>query len=336
MKQLDIPSFFDPNKAGDLFNVKFEERAAQARDWAKQNGIKTAASDKTRIALLGIDIQPTFCLPGFELPVIGAVEDCVRTAEFIYRNLNTITTIHLTMDTHRLMQIFHAFWWVDADGNHPAPMTIIEESDVKSGKWKVNPGVAACINNGDYTAMQAQGLDYTHKLAGRYPLIIWPYHAMLGSVGHCIVPLVYEAAHFHQVARSWQTNFEIKGGNPYVENYSVLRPEVLTGPSGEAIGAMNARFFDALVSHDYVIIAGQAKSHCVAWTINDMLDEIMKRDPDLVRKVFLAEDLTSSVVVPGVIDFTQQGNDAFAKFAAAGMHVVKSTTPIDQWDGVVL
>jgi len=48
------------------------------------------------------------------------------------------------------------------------------------------------------------------------------------------------------------------------------------------------------------------------------------------------EDCTSPVVIPGVIDFTQQGNDAFARFAAAGMHVVKSTDPIETWPEVNL
>jgi nicotinamidase-related amidase len=334
MSQLAIPSFFDVSKAGEIWRVPYAERADQAIAWGKQHGLKAAASDKTKIALLGIDIQPTFCFKDFELYVIGAEQDCVRTAEFIYRNLGIISSIHLTMDMHRLMQIFHPFYWVDEQGNHPAPATMISVDDVKSGKWKVNIGVSG-IADGNYTGLQAQALHYVEKLANRYPLIIWPYHAMLGGIGQTIVPLVEEAAFFYSVARSSQINFEPKGGNPLTENYSVLRPEVLEGPAGP-IATKNARFFQALVSNDYVVIGGQAKSHCVAWTIQDMLDEIMAQDPNLVKKVYLLEDCTSPVVIPGVIDFTQQGNDAFAKFQAAGMHIVKSTTPIDQWPGVTL
>jgi len=37
------------------------------------------------------------------------------------------------------------------------------------------------------------------------------------------------------------------------------------------------------------------------------------------------EDCTSPVVVPGVVDFTEAANEAFQRFAAAGMNVVKST-----------
>jgi hypothetical protein len=40
----------------------------------------------------------------------------------------------------------------------------------------------------------------------------------------------------------------------------------------------------------------------------------------------------SAVVVPGVVDYTDPAEEALRKFADAGMHVVDSTTPIDQWE----
>ncbi len=87
----------------------------------------------------------------------------------------------------------------------------------------------------------------------------------------------------------------------------------------------NASFIDKLLGFDAIIIAGQAKSHCVAWTIDDLLTEILARDPNLAKKVYLLEDCTSPVVVPGVVDFTEQADAAFLRFAQAGMNVVKST-----------
>ena len=85
-----------------------------------------------------------------------------------------------------------------------------------------------------------------------------------------------------------------------------------------------------------MILAGQAKSHCVAWTIADLLTEVRARDPKLVEKVYLLEDCTSPVVVPGLVDFTDEANAAFQRFADAGMHVVRSTDPIHTWPGVDL
>ena len=87
---------------------------------------------------------------------------------------------------------------------------------------------------------------------------------------------------------------------------------------------------------DAVIIAGQAKSHCVAWTIDDLLEDIFVRDERLAEKVYLLEDCTSPVVVPGAMDYTDEANIAFQRFADAGMHVVRSTDPIERWPGIRL
>jgi nicotinamidase-related amidase len=174
-----------------------------------------------------------------------------------------------------------------------------------------------------------------HELTegGKYPLLVWPYHAMLGGIGHALVSAVEEAVFFHGIARASQPRFEIKGGNPLTEHYSVLHPEVMIGPDGETIARKNAPFIQTLLEFDAVIIAGQAKSHCVAWTINDLLAEVRAEEAALVEKVFLLEDCTSPVVIPGVVDFSEQADDAFRRFADAGMHVVRSTESLEDWPG---
>jgi nicotinamidase-related amidase len=342
--QLPIPTHFDRAKVGEVWRVPYQDRAAEAKAWAKQHDIQPAAKDKTRICLMAIDVQNTFCIPNFELFVggrsgMGAVEDNVRLCEFIYRNLGTITEIAPTMDTHTSMQIFHPVFWINDTGEHPVPAaTVISLDDVKQGKWKVNPAVAYSLAKGNYLALQKHALHYVQKLSdeGKYPLMVWPYHAMLGGIGHALVSAVEEAMFFHNMARNSQTNFEIKGGNPLTENYSVLRPEVLEGADGRPIAQKNSRFLQKLLEFDAVIIAGQAKSHCVAWTIADLLTEIMTQDPKLTKKVYLLEDCTSPVVVPGVVDFTPQADAAFQRFADAGMHLVKSTDALDTWAGLDL
>jgi nicotinamidase-related amidase len=72
----------------------------------------------------------------------------------------------------------------------------------------------------------------------------------------------------------------------------------------------------------------------VAWTIDDLLKEIIGSDKKLTEKVYLLEDCTTPVVIPGVIDYTEQANEAFQKFADEGMHVVRSSDPIISWPGV--
>lgn len=341
--QLPIPSFFDVRRVGEVWRVPYQDRATQAKEWAKQHRLQPAAKDKTRLCLMIIDAQNTFCIPDFELFVggrsgMGAVEDNQRLCEFIYRNLGMITEIAPTMDTHTAMQIFHPMFWVNDVGENPAPMTMISLDQVQSGSWKVNPAIAYSLTKGNYTGLQSFALHYVRRLSdeGKYPLTIWPYHSMLGGIGHALISAVEEACFFHNIARHSQTNFEIKGGNPLTENYSVLRPEVLDDSTGRPIAQKNARFIQKLLEFDAVIIAGQAKSHCVAWTIADLLAEIQVQDPKLAQKVYLLEDCTSPVVVPGIIDFTDQAEAAFQRFADAGMHLVKSTTAIADWSGINL
>jgi nicotinamidase-related amidase len=71
----------------------------------------------------------------------------------------------------------------------------------------------------------------------------------------------------------------------------------------------------------------------MAWTIDDLLEDDDVRER-LAERTYLLEDCTSPVVVPSVVDYTDEADAAFERYAAAGMHVVRSTDPIDAWPGV--
>ncbi len=332
MPSLPIPSFFDAKKVDKIWRFSYQQRANDAKKWREKYQIPSSIQDKNKTILLLIDVQNTFCLPDFELFVAGksgngAVEDNIHLCQFIYRNLSNITTIAATMDTHTAMQIFHPIFWVDEDGNHPqAGLTMISYEEVKQGRWKVNQNIANNLNI-SLQKLEKYALHYVKKLTenNKYPLTIWPYHSMLGGIGHALVSSVEEALFFHNIVRNSQTQFELKGNNPLTENYSILSPEVLEDNQGEKIGHKNSQFLNKLLSYDRIIIAGQAKSHCVAWTIEDLLREIKQKDPNLAKKVYLLEDCTSPVVIPDIIDFTEQANQAFQRFSDAGMHRVNST-----------
>jgi len=338
-RPLPLPPHYEPSRAGEIWRVPYQQCADEAEAWAARHDIAPAFGDRRRVCLVAVDVQNTFCIPGGELFVAGrsgvaAVEDNRRLCEFIYRNLHTITRIVPTMDTHRLMPIFHALHLVDAEGRHPAPFTLVSVADVDTGRWRFNERIAPSLG---ITAESGQAhLDhYVRSLAasGKYELTVWPYHAMLGGIGHALVSSVEEAIFFHSVARLSQPDFEVKGDNPFTEHYSVLGPEVTTGPNGRTIAARNERLIQALLDYDAVIIAGQAKSHCVAWTINDLLRSIDERDRSLAQKVYLLEDCTSPVVIPDVIDYTDDADAAFRRFADAGMHVVSSVADPREWRG---
>jgi nicotinamidase-related amidase len=337
--ELPIPDHYDPATVGEVRRVRYQELGERALHWSREHGMTTAADDRPRLCLMIVDDQNTFCIPGFELFVAGrsgrgAVDDNVRLCRFIYRNLASITEIAATLDTHTSMQVFHSLFLVDEHGNHPPPMTAIGLDEIEQGKWRINPQVPPALRSGKEWSKEHL-LHYCRTLArrGKYQLMIWPYHAMLGGIGHALVSSVEEAIFFHGIARHSRTSFEIKGGNPWTEHYSALGPEVLEGPDGRPIGGKNTAFLERLLRFDAVAIAGQAKSHCLAWTIDDLLSAV---GPEQAGKVYLLEDCTSPVVVPGVVDFTEQADEAFARFQRAGMHVVRSTDPIASWPGIGL
>lgn len=338
-KELPTPTFYDPTKVVDLRFIDYGGLAHQAIDWRKQHGLTSVATDTAKVGLLIIDNQYTFCHPQGELFVAGrsgdgAVQDSKRLVEFVYGNLGIITGIHCTLDTHRTYAIFHPPFMVNEAGEHPDPFTLISAKEVQDGKWMASEFMASALGV-NVVAAQRHLLHYCEELSakGRYDLTIWPFHGMLGGPGHAVVSGLEEACFFHSVARGAQTGYEVKGTNPWTENYSVLGPEVLTTADGRPLAQRNTGFIAQLLKYDVLIIAGQAKSHCVAWTIEDLLGDIVQQDPALARKVYLLEDCTSPVVVPG-LDYTDQADAAFDKFVAAGMHVEQSTKPIKDWEGI--
>jgi nicotinamidase-related amidase len=340
MHELPIPAHFDPSRAGEVWRVPYEDRARKAKAWADEHDLRPAFEDQFRLALLVVDVQNTFCIPDFELFVAGrsgtgAVDDTRRLCEFVYRNLGSITQILPSLDTHDATQVFHAIWLVDEDGNHPDPYTLVSHEDVAAGRWRVNEAVAEALGIGvDYATRHLA--HYTQKLAegGKYDLTIWPYHAMLGGIGHALVSAVEEAIFFHGVARYSRPEFQVKGDNPLTEHYSMLGPEVTEGPDGDSLGGLNRELINRLLSFDAVVVAGQAKSHCLAWTIDDLLAVDDQRERGLAERTYLLEDCTSPVVVPGVLDYTDEADAAFERYGAAGMHCVRSTDPVETWPGL--
>ena len=337
MRELPLPEFYNADRVGEVWRVPYEERAREARAWADEHGIRPSAGDSLRICLLAVDVQNTFCIPEFELFVggrsgTGAVDDNRRLCEFVYRNLGAITQVVPSLDTHQAAQVFHAVWLVDEEGNHPAPYTLVSADDVESGRWRVNP-VAAKSRGYEPEYAERVLRHYTQQLAqgGKYELTIWPYHALLGGIGHALVSAVEEAFFFHAIARYSQPDFQVKGEHPLTEHYSMLGPEVAQGPNGEELAGKNSALVKRLLTFDAVIVAGQAKSHCVAWTIDDLLTPDDAQVTWLAERTYLLEDCSSPVVVPGVVDYTDEADAAFERFAAAGMHVVRSTDPLEQW-----
>jgi nicotinamidase-related amidase len=341
---LPLPAFYDPRSAERWSHAPDQQALfAAAAGFRKQHAIKPAAADRQSVHLCLIDVQKDFCFPEGSLFVAGrsgrgAVDDSRRIAEFVYRNLGAITDITATMDTHFAYQIFFASFWVTADDQPVAPHREITTAQIDAGEVRPNPAVAKWLCGGNYPWLLSQVRFYCETLekAGKYRLYLWPPHCLLGSDGHALAGVVHEARLFHSYVRSAQSWVEVKGGNPLTENYSVMQPEVLVRHDGQPLAQKNTSFLRTLLAADAVIIAGQAASHCVKSSIDDILGEIVATDPALAKKVHLLTDCMSAVTVPDgrggfVADFTGEADAALARFAAAGMKLVKSTDRLSAW-----
>lgn len=346
---LPLPPSYDPrNAASHGFAPDAARVAAAAVDWRAQHRLRPAAAAERRVHLLLIDVQKDFCFPEGSLYVAGrsgrgAVDDSRRIAEFIYRNLGALTEVTTTMDTHLAYQIFFPSFWLDRQGAPLAAYTTVTADQVAAGEVRPDPAMARWLCGGNYAWLCKQALHYCRQLeaAGKYQLYLWPPHCLLGSDGHALAGVVHEARLFHSFARTAQSLVEVKGGNPLTENYSVLRPEVLTRFDGAPLAQRNTQFLQTLLAADAVIIAGQAASHCVKSTIDDLLGEIAAADPALARKVYLLTDCMSAVTVPDgkgglAVDFTDQAEAALQRFAGAGMHLVRSTDDLSTFPGLRL
>jgi nicotinamidase-related amidase len=319
---LPIPEFFNPAQVAEVYLERAALVAEAAAAYQRQHQVPPAAQDTYTIAAFGIDCQVGFCTPGASLFVPGAVEDMQRALAWIYRNLDKLTGLLFSLDTHRTLQIFHPAWWTDRQGQHPAPFTPITAAEVRSGTWTP-------------VAYREECLEYCQKLeaSGKYVLTIWPYHVLLGGISHTLVPALMEAAIFHSLVRQQQTHFEIKGMHTLTENYSVLSPEVQE-LGGKAIGAFNEPFFKMLLEYDRVYVFGEAKSHCVRATLYDMRDHLQAIDPGLADKIWILADAMSPVPPPPLqplppeLDFPHLAQQAMEDFRQAGMHVVQTTDPI--------
>lgn len=342
-KQLPIPQHFVPQKGSETRVLDYDALHDAGLGWAKSHDITPSHQDDFKRCLLLIDMQRCFCAPGHTLYVggrsgTGGVDDTNNTASFIYRELQQLTSIVATMDTHRAWQISHRLFWVDKHGDHPAPNSILSNDDIQNGVWAPNPAAVRNIRaaRGSYAWLCAFAKHYSNELTrnGQWPLAVWGYHAMLGGNDHALMDPIQEALFFHNVARKEQNAYETKGGNQITENYSVFSPEVTSDHNGEPIPGAQAENFDLfsrIDSFDEVYLTGEAKSHCVLWTGKHLVAQIRKRvlgsggtDADAraaLKKLFFIKDLTTAVVIPAY-DFTDAAEQAYADLEAEGVNVV--------------
>ncbi len=306
---MSFPNFYDREKVGTVFSPQIETiiKAADGVDY------RPAQWDEQRILLLLIDPQVDFIHENGALSVPGAVDDTRRTIEWLFDNLEQVTDIVVSLDSHNPLHIFFPGWWVDAAGNHPDVMTPITSEEVNDGRWQP-------LFEEEWSRYYVRELERKAKKT----LLIWPYHTLIGTIGHAITPALYEAITYHAEARRSQPTFVIKGRIPITEHYSILEPEVKATEDPEA--DLNTALLERMLTYDRIYIAGQAKSHCVLETVTSIVNYADKR-AELIRKLHLLSDCMSSVIHPD-IDFDALADEAMEQFAKHGLQQVNTSDPV--------
>ena len=259
------------------------------------------------VQLLVVDPQNDFCdVPGAALPVPGANADLDRLAAFVDRCGDSFRAIHITQDAHHALDIAHPGWWQDAAGQSPPPFTVITPEAVQSGHWRARQ-----------PALAEAALAYVAALAagGRYQLVIWPEHCLLGSWGMGVQPRLLEALNRWSRRQQRQVCFHQKGQNPLTEHYSALQAEVPDEADPRTLP--DAAFLAEMACADSLVIAGEALSHCVAGTVRDLVRLL---GPDAARRMTLLVDCTSPVA-----GFTGLAQGFLDEMTALGMRLARST-----------
>lgn len=264
--------------------------------------------------LLIIDPQNDFHEPQEDyekpaLPVENSNTDAGNIVKLI--NSDNFDEIHVSLDTHTHNHIGHPGFYEKGyvplgfyDGSQNAKDTI----DTKLTEYYL-------VN---------YNKSHIKKRGGNYQM--WPVHCIENTEGHDIYPPIKEALGKKKV------KYHIKGQNELTEMYSIFSATVdpescctmkqrYTGGNTIPIGEMstydiaeglnsyedackhvnlntkkNQGLIDNLLGphgENTVYVCGQAKSHCVADSIIDLLEENK-------GTIILVDDASSPVIVPGI------------------------------------
>jgi nicotinamidase-related amidase len=258
------------------------------------------------IELLVIDPQYDFCAMHGSLYVPGADKDMERLGDFINREQKKIYNITITLDTHSKMQIFHPRWWVDKKGNNPKPFTIITVKDINDGIW-----TTSVPEHLDKSFQVLKELEYL----GRFSLCIWPEHCINNSVGATIYAPVYLSVDSWSNLHKKDAKLIHKGQNQFTEAYSAVNAEVQMPDDFRT--QTNFRLINKLKYSDHLVVAGQASSHCVYWTVKDIVDQHNYND---VKKLIILKDCMSPVK-----GFEKNQEDLFKEMKSRGATIINST-----------
>ena len=139
-------------------------------------------------------------------------------------------------------------------------------------------------------------------------------HCVVDTWGHAVHPAIHAAGQRWFEKTGHQIYTVRKGLNPFTEHYSALAAEV-PDPSDPATQC-NAELLQWATAAGRLLIAGEASSHCVRATVQDI---VRHAQPDFVSRITLLTDCMSPVA-----GFEKAHNEFLEQMRVAGVHLQRS------------
>lgn len=273
----------DMNLVGSMQNSQTTENIRKLAE--TETEVKTVFNSikddhKKRRALILVDEQNDFISPQGALPVKGAVDDTKKLIEHIYNNLNEYTEIFLTLDTHSTYSIFHPTAWGMGKGGVTEVPPFTEITAEKLDKGEIIPLLSP-----------GKQLDYVKALEenSKKKLVVWPYHCIIGTVGHAIENQLMQMIMFFELTRNSNVHKIEKGSSMFTEHYGAIRAEV--DPTGTSVCDWWLKKFDRFDSID---ITGQAKDYCLYETVKQLC-EFFEGQDEILKRINVLVNLTSVI-----------------------------------------
>ena len=232
------------------------------------------------INLLIVDPQRDFIdIEKGALPVKGAINDIKNIIRFIYDNMERLSSIYVTLDTHRYDSIFHSIMWNDFNDKPVAPFTEITLEKILNDE--IIP-----VYDEDIQINYVKAL----KEKNAQNLMIWPYHCIYATDGWLIDKQLANILLFFEASRRVYVNKILKGQDSFSEMYGVIRPEVPT----EYTKNYDTSWVYDIANADKIYICGEAKDYCVYESVKQFC-EIYNDDKSITETINIMMNCSSAI-----------------------------------------
>jgi nicotinamidase/pyrazinamidase len=226
----------------------------------------------------------------------------------VRQHIAQLDGITVTLDSHASVAVERTTFWQTKSGEAVSPFTFITSADLKSGTFAPRDrsktlAVAAMLNQ-----LAARG---------RPGLVVWPVHCVTGTWGHNIYSELAAELQSWEFSRQRAVIKALKGEYPLTEHFGVFEADA---PVQEVASTQfNTSLAKALTDDvEVLFLAGQASSHCVASSFDQLASYMVKQTGSQPRLVILSDCMSP------VTGFESAAKDFFERARAFGADIMSA------------